>query len=131
MNIETLSINRKKYRCSDFGFITEIIQRGRIRPAKFIHCLKMPTELYKELRDSNVIIPEDYFIDERAFFEFKNEFVIISFVYLFNCEDLHRQIDHYLVVKFSGSYPIERTGISKMNFDRKIEPVRYVKTKRK
>jgi hypothetical protein len=27
------------------------------------------------------------------------------------CEDLHRKIDHYLVVKFSGDYPLKRGGV--------------------
>ena len=106
----------------DFRFIAEIIQRGRIKPAKFVHSLTMPTFLYEEMRNEGLIEPEVYFIDESAFFEFKEEKTTISFVTLFACEDLHRKIDHYLVVKFAGSYPIERSGVSKMNFDRVKKP---------
>jgi len=98
-------------RLADFSFIMEIIQRGRIRPAKYKHYIKMPLLLYEELRDNFIIDPAGYYIDESAFFEFKNDQAIVSFQNLYQCEDLHRKIDRYLVIKFAGSYPIERGGI--------------------
>lgn len=117
MKEETKELIKTERRRSDFSFITEVIQRGRIKPAKFIHSLSMPVYLYEDLRNNGVINPEDYFIGQLAFFEFKHDEVIISFVNLFNCEDMHRRILTYLVVKFAGSCPIKRSGVSKMNFD--------------
>jgi hypothetical protein len=127
MKPEVKELIKTERRRSDFGFITEVVQRGRIKPAKYVHSLAMPVFLYEELRDGNVIIPEDYFIDQLAFFEFRHEKAIVSFVNLYNCEDLHRRILTYLVVKFAGSCPIERTGVSKMNFDRTVEHVVLIK----
>jgi hypothetical protein len=97
-------------RRSEFGFITEIVQRGRSKPKKYKHDLTMPVYLYEELCNRGVINPEDYFIEEQAFFSFTTHEAIVSFVSLFACEDLHRKIDHYLVVKFAGSYPLKRGG---------------------
>ena len=118
MKAEIAVLIKTERRRSDFGYITEIIQRGRIKPAKFIHSIGMPIYLYEELKDRGVIIPEDYFITESAFFEFKEDEMTISFVNLYNCEDMHRGILTYLVIKFAGSCPIKRSGVSKMNFDR-------------
>jgi hypothetical protein len=97
-------------RRDDFGFITTIVQRGKNRPKKFKHDITMPIYLYEELRNKGIISPESYFIDESAFFEFSLSEVTISFINLYACEDLHRKIDHYLVIKFAGSYPIKRGG---------------------
>lgn len=91
-------------------FITEVVQRGRIRPAKYKHDLSMPAFLYEEMREKGIIDPEQYFIEEDAFFEFKPDEVIISFRNLYAAEDLHRKIDRYLIIKFAGSYPIKRGG---------------------
>ena len=114
MKTETRELINAECRRSDFGFICETIQRGRIRPAKFRHQIAMPIFLYEEMRSRGVINPEDYYIDQCAFFEFKKEEATISFVNLYSCEDLHRRIDRYLVIKFAGSYPIKRTGFSKL-----------------
>jgi hypothetical protein len=97
-------------RRADFGFITETVQRGKNRPKKYKHDITMPVFLYEELRNRGIIDPSSYFIDESAFFEFSNSEATISFISLFACEDLHRKIDHYLVVKFAGSYPLTRGG---------------------
>ncbi len=97
-------------RRSEFGFITESVQGGRIKPAKYKHNIQMPVYLYEELRDRGVINAEDYYIDSSAFFHFTLEEATISFINLYHAEDLHRRIDHYLVVKFAGSYPIKRGG---------------------
>lgn len=131
MKPETSELIRTERRLSDFGFITEVIQRGRIRPAKYRHSITIPVELYEELRDHGWIIPEDYFIEETAFFEFKHEKAIISFINLCGCEDLHRRILTYLVIKHAGSCPVERSGFSKMNLDRRKEPVVLMRTKTK
>ena len=110
MKEQTRELIKAERRRSDFSFIAEVVQRGRVRPKKFKHFLRMPTFLYEEIRDCGVIDPESYFIDESAFFEFTTDTVTVSFINLYACEDLHRKIDHYLVMKFAGSYPIERGG---------------------
>ena len=114
MKQEIQDLIKTEQRRSDFGFIIETVQRGRIRPAKFRHQIAMPIFLYEELRNRGVINPEDYYIEQTAFFEFKTGEATISFLNLYNCEDLHRRIDYYLVKKFAGSYPIKRNGISKL-----------------
>lgn len=111
MKETTKELIKTERRRSDFGFIKEIVQRGRTRPKKYKHFLKMPVFLYEEIRARNIIDPEHYFIDESAFFEFTETEVTISFINLYACEDLHRKIDHYLIVKFAGSYPLERGGV--------------------
>ena len=131
MKVDVQGLIRTERRRDSFNFIIHVIQRGRIRPAKYIHSITMPVLLYEELRDIGVIDMENYYIDEAAFFENKDEDVIISFINLYACEDMHRRIDYYLVVKYSGSYPIKRTGVSKMNFSRKIQPVVLLRTKTK
>jgi hypothetical protein len=93
-----------------FGFITEIIQRGKSRPKKYKHDLTMPAFLYEECARNGIIDSESYFIDESAFFEFDGKDMTISFICLYACEDLERRIDHYLIVKFAGSYPLKRGG---------------------
>ncbi len=122
MKEEIVTLIKAERRRADFGYITEIVQRGHNKPVKYVHSITMPVYLYEEFVSNNVIIPEDYFITESAFFEFKDEEVIISFVNLYNAEDLHRRMLTYLVVKFAGSCPIKRTGVSKMNFDRRLLP---------
>lgn len=110
MKEATRELIKAEGRRDTFGFIIEVVQRGKIRPKKYKHDLTMPVFLYEELRNKGVINPEDYFIDESAFFEFKNDEMTISFISLYQSEDMHRKIDHYLVVKFAGSYPIKRGG---------------------
>ena len=101
-----------------FAFITENIQRGRIRPAKFIHILEIPKYIYDELVLHAIIKPENYFIHKSAFFEYRHERVIISFVSRGLCDDLQFAIDRYLITEFCGKYPIERKYSSKMNNDK-------------
>lgn len=105
----SLEKRRKLY----YNFVSQFIQGGRSKPKKFKHSLKMPFDLYNEMKDCKVFDPEFLYSEETAFFEFSSaeDSVTISFMNLFQAEDLHRKIDHYLVVKFSGSYPIERFGI--------------------
>lgn len=111
MKSSTANILQTERRRSDFGFITEIAQRGRMRPKKYRHLLTMPIFLFEDLKTNYVINVEECIIDESAFFEFSENEMTISFINLFQCEDLHRKIDYYLVVKFAGSYPLKRSGI--------------------
>lgn len=111
MKPETRELIKAEQRRDDFGFIAEVIQRGRSRPKKYKHFLSLPVFLYEEMRKNGSIDPQAYFIDESAFFEFGDKEVTISFINLYACEDLHRKIDQYLVIKFAGSYPIKRGGI--------------------
>src|SRR5664280_882538 len=97
-------------RRDDFGFITTIAQRGKNRPKKFKHDITMPIYLYEELRNKGIISPENYFIDESAFFEFSLSEVTISFLNLYAAEDLNTKSLIYLVKKFAGSCPIKRGG---------------------
>jgi hypothetical protein len=118
MKPEMKELIRTEQRRSDFSFIVEVIQRGRIKPAKYIHNITMPVTLYEEMRDRGIINMEDYYIDEQCFFENKRDEVILNFINLYACEDLHRRIDCFLIVKLLGYYPIKRSGVSKMNFDK-------------
>lgn len=118
--METLVMEeKKKTGKTDLCFITEIIQRGRIRPAKYIHTLVIPSFIYDELILHGIVKPEDYYIHETAFFEFRYEKVLISFACRGLCDALQFAIDKYLITELMGKYPIERTGQSKMNFDKK------------
>lgn len=105
---ELIIIERRR---ADTSFILEVAQRGRNKPKKYRHYLSMPYALYDELKASSIITPEAYYIDESGFFEFLPDSVKISFICLYQCEDLHRKIDHYLVKKCLGSYPLTRGGI--------------------
>jgi len=114
MKTETRELMTQERRRSDFSFICETVQRGRIKPVKYRHSITMPIFLYEELKNKGVINPEDWYIDQSAFFEFAREEATISFINLYSCEDLHRRIDYYLVKKFAGSYPIKRSALSKL-----------------
>ena len=95
-------------------FLLKTVQRERKRPKKYTHQISMPIYLYEELHNKGVIQPESYYIEEYACLECTEIEATRSFIYLYHAEDLHRRIDHYLVVKFAGSYPITRTGVSKL-----------------
>ena len=110
MKDSTKELITEERRRDDYIFICETIQRGRIKPAKYKHSLSMPLYVYEELRDHGVVRPEDYYVDMSAFFEFRKGEAIISFMTLYACEDLHRRIDYYLVMKYAGGYPLKRTG---------------------
>lgn len=110
MKETTKELIKSESRRDTFGFIVDVIQRGRVRPKKYQHDLTIPAFLYEELRNKNIIDFQSFFIEEAAFFEFDGKDVIISFVSLYAAEDMHRKIDHYLIVKFAGSYPIKRGG---------------------
>jgi hypothetical protein len=119
MQTETQELTHR----DDFSFIVEVIQRGRIKPAKFIHSLTIPYSLYQEMRNKGIIKPENYYTYDTAFFEFRHERVIISFVARCLCDNLQFVIDRYLIVECMGKYPIVRTCQSKMNNDKTKEPV--------
>lgn len=110
MKETTRELIKAESRRDSFGFIAEVIQRGRMRPKKYKHDITLPAFLFEEVKNKGIIDTEDYFINETAFFEFDGTDVTVSFMCLFACEDLHRKIDHYLVMKFAGSYPIRRGG---------------------
>lgn len=114
-----------------FSFITEVIQRGRIRPAKFIHSLEIPKYIYDELTLHGIVKPENYYILESAFFEYRHERVIISFVSRTLCDDLQFAIDRYLITEFGGKYPIERKYSSKMNRDKAELKTLDIETKKR
>jgi hypothetical protein len=120
MKEETLELIKTYRRKPGFDFIVNTIQKGRIRPARYVHALEIPAPLYEEMVEKQVINLNDYFINQSAFFELRHDMVIISFAQLFCCEDLHHRVDHYLVIKGLGYYPIKRIGVSRMNFDEAI-----------
>lgn len=106
----------------NFNFCSNLFQGGRSKPRKYKHSLKIPFPLYDDLCQEKVLDPEDLYIEEVAFFSFSMEFsktdpskviefVTISFISLYLAEDLHRKIDHYLIMQLQGFYPIERFGI--------------------
>lgn len=90
-------------------FICEIVQRGRIKPAKYKHWLKMPRDLYEELVQANIIKPENYFIEQSVFFEYSYNTVIMNFVNQYMIDDIHLKIYHYLLCKLAYD-PLERGG---------------------
>ena len=118
MNPEYLLMKRQTKYKDTFNYIINVIQNGRIKPAKFVHSVTLPAVLYAEMRDQGIIDMESYYIDQSIFFEHKVEEVTLSFFNLYMCEDMHRKIDCYLVTKLMGHYPIKRTGVSKLNFDK-------------
>ena len=96
---------------ANLNFICDVIQRNRKRPKKYKHYLQMSQGIYQELRNNFIINMEQYYLDETAFIEVFDGQVRISFISLYMCEDLHRKIDHYIIKKFMGKYPIIRGGI--------------------
>jgi hypothetical protein len=114
MKPEILELIKAERRRDNFNFIAKVIQRGRKRPAKYHHNLSMPISLYEELRSHGIIDMLELEAYQDVFFEVYQDEVTISFYNLYAIEDLHRRIDYYLIMKFSGSYPIKRTGVSKL-----------------
>ena len=92
------------------SFITEVIQRGRIKPAKYKHYLKMPREIYDLLRKENIIQPEYYFIEKSIFFEYDKEIVTLNFINISMCDDFHIKFLTFLIKKQLGYSPITRGG---------------------
>jgi hypothetical protein len=118
MNYETIKIERRKY---DYSYIAEVIQRGRIKPAKFRHSFVMPLKDWERMRDAGKIDIEIYFIDESAFFEFQEKSVTISFINLSACNDFSLRVYSYKLFTLLGRDPYRRFAQSKMNFDNSPE----------
>jgi|WetSurMetagenome_2_1015567.scaffolds.fasta_scaffold640491_1 hypothetical protein len=118
MKEQTKELIKAEQRRSDYGFITEIVQRGRIKPAKYCNSVTIPSMVFDEMKILGIIEIENYFIDESAFFEFKNNKVIVSFINISAVNDFHIRAAHYLLTKAYGFDPIERKAASKMNQDK-------------
>lgn len=91
--------------------ICAVIQRGRIKPAKYKHYLKIPINIYYRLQENGVIVPEYFFIEQSAFFEYNEKDVTISFINLCTVDDMHIRILSFLVSEQYGKNPIERGGV--------------------
>lgn len=124
MKTETIELIKAERRRDDFSFIADVIQRGRIRPATFTHEIGLPYDLYEAMNNAGVIDHEFYFLHQQAFFEFRKDEVIVSFVHLYSCEDFHHLADRFIIFSLTGSYPVRRSGVSKMNFDKKVQLVK-------
>lgn len=111
MKEEMKQLIKVERRRDTFGFITEVVQRGKLRPKKFHHDLTIPAFLYEELQNNNVIDFHSHYISDTAFLEYDGEeSVTISFLSLWACEDINTRILRYLVIKFAGDCPIKRGG---------------------
>ena len=130
MNQKTRDLIEAETSVHDFRYIVEVIQGGRIRPSTFVHELIIPTDIYHEMKNLSLIDHQYLALHRIAFFQFRNNRVIVSFSHMYNCEDFHHSVDRFIIVKHLGSYPVTRTGVSKMNFDNAIIPVSHVNTKR-
>ena len=95
----------------DLDYICEKIQKGHIKPSKYRHFLKIPLPLFNMLNERLVIIPNEYFAEESAFFQYNTEEVTINFINKGLCNDLHIKILSYLVSDLYGNNPIIRGGI--------------------
>ena len=95
---------------NSLSYITEIIQRGRIKPAKYRHYLSMSRTIYNVLINNNIIRPEDYFIEESVFFEYRDDIITLNFIHLYICDDLHIRILSYLLDEKYGYNVIKRGG---------------------
>jgi hypothetical protein len=87
----------------------------------------LPYDVYEAMSNMGWINHESYFRTKQAFFEFKSTEVVVSFMHLYSCEDFHHLIDRFIIHSLTGSYPVRRSGISKMNFDVKKEYVVFKK----
>lgn len=106
---DLIKAERRRIGCD---YIINTLRSGRRKPKKFKHSLQFSLNLFDDLIDKKVISPDDFYIEGSAFFEFDNEagLITISFISLFQCEDLHRKIDFYIIKKVTGSYPLKRFG---------------------
>lgn len=121
MNPETALLIKTERRRYDYGYIVEVVQRGRIKPAKFRHSFVMPLEDWEIMRDKGKINIELYFIDESAFFEFTEKSVIVSFVNKSAWKDFIIQAYSYKLFTLLGRDPFKFFAQSKMNFDNSPE----------
>lgn len=108
------SIIHTEKRNDGIEFILSTIQGYRKRPQKYRHYIRIPILLYNELVERKVFIPEDFWSEETAYFEY-DDFVTISFINYCHIEDLHVRMLDYLVRKFNdGENPVIRGGHSKL-----------------
>lgn len=114
MRADEIVMQRTAKKRSDFSFISEIVQRGKKRPAKYRHSLSMPVYLYEDLRNHGIIDMLDLQAYQDAYFEIHNDEVTISFYNLYTREDLRTRCYHYLLVKFAGVDPLKITAMSKL-----------------
>lgn len=140
MKSETEELIETERRRDNFSYIAEVIQRGRIKPATFIHEFQMPACLFEEMKDKK-LIDVVYLVrrekdgrgkthDPIAFFDFKPDVVNVSFHHIFNRQDFKAMVDRYLIIKAYGYYPCKANWVSKMNFDKSTEPVQHVFNKK-
>jgi len=118
--------------CSlNIQFLKETLQGNRTRPASFIHEIEMPYGLFEEMKEAD-FIDVKYLTDRRenhlnkkqnpiAFFEFRNDKVIVSFQHIYNREDFRMVVERYLIIKAYGFYPLKVNWTSKMNLDKNIK----------
>jgi hypothetical protein len=140
MKADHIIMERTAKKRTDFSFITDIAQRGRIKPATFIHEFEMPYALFEEMKELNLI--DIIYLTRRehdgngrthdpiAHFRIKDETVIASFHHIFNRQDFRSMVDRYLIVKAYGHYPCKANWSSKMNLDRTTESVQHVFNKK-
>jgi hypothetical protein len=117
MNPDTQQLIKAEQRRSDFSFISQVIQRGHIRPSTYVHEIGISYNIYEDMKFRGWINHEYYYTSKQAFFEYKKDEVVISFMHLYACEDFHHLIDRFIIMSLAGKYPVRRAGISKMNFD--------------
>ena len=111
MKEETKILIKTERRRDTFGYIIEIIQRGKLCPKKFHHDLTIPAFLYEEVISRNIVDFHSHYVEGTAFLEYDGrESITISFLSLWACEDIHTRILRYLVIKFAGDCPIIRSG---------------------
>jgi hypothetical protein len=130
MNPQTQELIKTERRLADCFFTKETIQGGKVRQSTYIHEIEMSYDLYFQLKDRKIINHNslarfsskrngERIWDPIAFFEFKNDKVIISFSHIYNREDFRAMIDRYLIIEAYGEYPLKINWVSKMNFDPK------------
>jgi hypothetical protein len=95
---------------NNLAYICEIVQRGKIKPAKYKHYISMSRSIYERLVEESIIKPEYFFIEQSAFFEYKRDTVTINFIAQYICDDMHIRILSYLVKEKLGVNPITRGG---------------------
>jgi len=112
-------------------FLKETLQGNRIRSSTFIHEIVMPYSLFEEMKEKN-LIDLKYLTDRRpnhlnkkqnpiAFFEFKDDKVIVSFQHIYNREDFRAVVERYLIIRAYGFYPLKVNWTSRMNLDKNIK----------
>ena len=95
------------------SYITETIQRGRIKPAKFRHYFRMPVSVYESFRMNEVISSDwmnGHFINETLFIEYREEIVTLNFVNKTDRSDFAIRIYSAMLQKEYGFDPFKMGG---------------------